>query len=143
MVELLLQLCRGCKVCGGRQGSDAVVVFTARRWRSKMVGNGGGCRGEDWRWWCYCSMNEEVRWCWWWLPWLVRRCHGGCRQWWVMVAARVWGKLGFLFWRWRWWCGSLPLDNWLVQGLLPHGLFWLANFKRWRLPHGMIWSSGV
>ncbi|QCD99707.1 hypothetical protein DEO72_LG7g991 [Vigna unguiculata] len=33
---------------GGRRGSDAVVVLAARRWRSKMVKNGGGCRGGSW-----------------------------------------------------------------------------------------------
>jgi len=27
--------------------------------------------------------------------------------------------------------------------IMTCGLFWLANFKRCGLPHGMIWLSGV
>jgi len=27
--------------------------------------------------------------------------------------------------------------------IMTRGLFWLANFKRWGLPHGMIWLGGV
>jgi len=27
--------------------------------------------------------------------------------------------------------------------IMTRGLFWLANFKRWGLPHGMIWLSEV
>ena len=27
--------------------------------------------------------------------------------------------------------------------IMTRGLFWLANFKMWGLPHGMIWLSGV
>jgi len=33
---------------GGRRVSNAVVVLAARRWISKMVRNGGGCRGGSW-----------------------------------------------------------------------------------------------
>jgi len=27
--------------------------------------------------------------------------------------------------------------------IITRGLFWLANFKRWGLLHGIIWLSGV
>ena len=101
--------------CGGRRRTTVADGDGGSRWREVQM-----------RWWCW-------------------QICGGCRDWCVvvMVAARVWGKLGFLFWRWRWWRGSLPLDSMLVQGLLPRGLFWLANFKSWGLPHGVIWLSVV
>ena len=115
-------------------GSRCWLLVRWRWWRE----NGGAAREVWWsearrrRWWLTMARGSYVVVVLadlWWLLWLVRRRHGGCRQWWVMVAARVWGKLGFMFWRWRWWRGSLPLDSLLVQGLLPRGLFWLANFK--------------
>jgi len=28
-------------------------------------------------------------------------------------------------------------------GIMTRGGLWLANLKRWGLPHGMIWLSGV
>jgi len=46
--------------------------------------------------------------------------------------------------RWKRWSHGTPwLVHMHVQGLMPHGLFWLANFESWGLPHGNIWLSGV
>jgi len=82
----------------------SVVVEVALQLRTEMVAHGAVVfqqdGGEDWRWWRYCSVNEEVQWCWWWQPWMAMN---GGRRWSksllpAMVTTRVWGKLGFLFW---------------------------------------------
>jgi len=68
-----------------------------------------------------------------------KRCGGGCGGWKERRKIRVrvscemeemmtWQSLSGQFGEWR---------------IMARGSLWLANFKRWGLPHGMIWLSGV
>ena len=45
-----------------------------------------------------------------------------------MEEMMTWQNLSGQFGEWR---------------IMTCGSLWLANFKRWGLPHGMIWLSGV
>ena len=35
------------------------------------------------------------------------------------------------------------MDAYVFARIMTHVTIWLVNFKRWGLPHGMIWLSGV
>jgi len=63
---------------------------------------------------------------------------GGCRGGWSW-----WLKLGLGFWEMKMMTWQNLIGKFGEGRIMTRGLFWLANFKRWGLPHGMIWLSGV
>ena len=77
---------------------------------------------------------------------------GGCRGLWC-VAGEVGGggcggwkerrKLGLGFWEMKMMTWQSLSGQFGEVGIMTRGGLWLANFKRWGLPHGMIWLSGV
>jgi len=124
--------------CVNGAGAGAVVRAWFRWWCAEMENGDGGARNKL-PWWPKVGR--------WW------NCGGGAtegevREWWaaatmVMVGEEENYGYGFMyeieeFMTWQNLTGQF--GEWRI---MTRGLFWLANFKRWGLPHGMIWLSGV
>ncbi|QCD96486.1 hypothetical protein DEO72_LG6g1190 [Vigna unguiculata] len=143
---------RCCCRCGGEKmevwwfcsGGVLAVAFCTRRWRrrgaAEQVVN---CA----IWWRHGEDDRE------WHRWMeLLRVNG--RTWWPrrfwcsegvdgVVQGRWWRSLGLGFWEMKMMTWQNLIGKFGEGRIMTRGLFWLANFKRWGLPHGMIWFSGV